>query len=54
MAFSEEDMLIPLYEARECIEDIPEKNAIKSTKVQEHLRLLGYRINMVSLKVPNI
>ena len=48
MASSESDMSIPLYEARECIEDILEKTAIKSNKVQEHLRLLGYRINTVS------
>ena len=48
MASSESDMSIPPYEARECIEDILEKTAIKSNKVQEHLRLLGYRINTVS------
>ena len=48
MASSESNMSIPLYEARECIEDILEKTAVKSNRVQEHLRLLGYRINMVS------
>ena len=49
MASSESDMSIPPYEAREGIENILEKTAIKSNKVQEHLRLLGYRINRVSL-----
>ena len=45
---SESDMSVLPYEARECIEDILEKTAIKSNKVQEHLRLSGYRINTVS------
>ena len=36
------------YKAKECIEDILEKTTIKSNKVQEHLRLLGNRINTVS------
>ena len=48
MASSESNMSIPPYKARECIKDILEKTAIKSNKVQEHLRLLGYRINTVS------
>ena len=48
MASSESDMSIPPYEAMKCIEDILEKTAIRSNKVQEPLRLLGYRINTVS------
>ena len=48
MGYSEEGVLIPPYKTKECIEDIPKRNAIKSTKVQERLRLLGYRINTVS------
>ena len=48
MASSESDMSIPPYQARECIEDILEKTAIKPNKVQEHLRLLGVMINTVS------
>ena len=52
IGYSEEGVLIPLYEAKECIEVIPKRNAIKSTKVQEHLRLLGYRKNTVSIDFP--
>ena len=48
MASSQSNMSMPLYEAWECIEDILEKSAMKSNKVQEHLRLLGYRINTVN------
>ena len=49
MASSESNMSVPLYEERECIEDILEKTAIKSNKVQEHFKPLGYRINTVSI-----
>ena len=49
MASSESDMSIPPHKAGECIEDILEKSAIKCNKVQQRLRLLGYRINTVSV-----
>ena len=53
MAYSEEGVSIPPCEVKECIEeDVPKRNAIKYTKVQEHLRLLGYRINTVSFDFP--
>ena len=48
MAYSEEGVLIPPHKVKECVEDIPKRNSIKSSKVQEHLRLLGYRINTVN------
>ena len=50
MESPESNMSIPPYKAKECIEDIFEKIAIKFNKVQEHLRLLGYRINTVSFQ----